>query len=147
MREAVEILVGIIVNIVHQLVAVTRRTLDRAEKAAGDAGLDERLALNRPQLEERPAGLAHHVLDLEYAAPDALRVGSQNPATVCSDLNPVGFEHRSLRLRGFDDERPIGRELAGRAEVRQVRIGGLEHTFGVCKFRFDADAPAQVGLA
>jgi len=101
--QTVEVGVGIIVHIVHQLVAVSRRALDGAEETAGNPRPDERTAFPPAERQKRSFRLAHHRLDGEDAAADSLGVGRQYPADARCDLDAVGLENRHRGPGGFDD--------------------------------------------
>jgi hypothetical protein len=60
-RQAIEVFVRVVVDVVRKLVAIPRRTLDRPEEATRDAGADEWLSFHGAQRQERSLAATHLV--------------------------------------------------------------------------------------
>ena len=99
-RQPVQIFIGIVIYVVGQFVAIFRRAVDRAEKAAGYARADDRTALRHAHGQERAPVAQKLVLNEDQSATDSFRIPGQNPAFPAVHLDPVRFRNFGHRQPG-----------------------------------------------
>jgi len=118
--EAVEVFGGVVVDVVHQLVAVEGRALDGAEEAAGDAVAQPGRARGGGEV---AGGFAR--LEVVGGPADAVVVfGRERDVAVRGDVHAVAFG--AVHLAAREGERLRGGARGAREVAREVGGDGLK---------------------
>ena len=116
-REAVEIGLGVVVDIVHQLVVVEGRTLDRAEEAACDAVAHPGLADAGSEI----AGAYAVLVVVDGAAKALVVLRRDRNLAVRANVDPVAFASFNGRPHKLDVVRRHGRQCLGLRQLLAER--------------------------
>ena len=115
MRKPFKIRLGIIVHVVHQLVAVVRGTLDRAEVAARDAVPDPRAAHDRSDV-----ACALTILEPVDGAADAVVIARRQD-DIARGLHVQTVAFMSIHLAAADHKPPARRRRRACEVAREIR--------------------------
>ena len=143
MRQAVQILVGIIVDIRGKLVdqPLVGGVARRREEAARDTRFDEGGAADLTERQEAPLTAMHLILDIDERAADTLGIGGLHADTVLGHLNAVGLA--ALGCAVLDDKGDtcgiLGDPRKAHKEA-EIGIGGFKKPVGIGEGNVDGDA-------
>jgi len=145
-RQAVQVLGRVVVDVVHQLVAHLRRAFDGPEEATRDPTAYEGAPLDGTPSKHGPARAAHLVLEEHERPPDALGVAGAHRARVLGDLDPVGLGHVHVGAPRHDRVRPVPPNGGRFEEAVEVLVRGVEDSVTVFESPHDRDPVAEERL-
>ena len=123
--ETVQVGIGIVVDVVHQFVAVEGRTLDRAEEAARDAIAHPGLAGGCTERERRRFRAEQPIFEEVDGAAQAIVVAGDERDTFRCDFETIGFLVAAVASDEPQD-RFAARELYIGQKCIQIRSCGLQ---------------------
>ena len=139
-RQAVQVFLGVVVDIVGEFVLALGRAVDRPVKAARDTGADSRFAAEGAQRQERSATAQDFVLDPDQAAADPLGVGCTQFAGIGADFDTVFFGRGGGDPVRHEREGAIIWQTYGAQEVAEVGVRGVEPYAGIVEARLQTYA-------
>ena len=110
MRDAVEVFVRIVVDVVEEFVFILRRPFDWPEKTSGNAGVNKRGALKFAQRKKGSLSAQQQVFEKKDAAAKPFRVAGLNTALACLNHKLEALAPVCGSVFGADAVRTVGRQ-------------------------------------